>query len=148
MKLIISLCEIATPKKKKYPWTGIFGDIIVWGIAVGQFGHGWVFFTFSNDLNKYMDEILGFNIKNNGLLSSIPWLAMWVTSIFSGLLSDWLLREKNIRIITLRRWFTVFGTNFSFLSTGVYIFVFSWLTYVHAYSFGYCPNKILKANSS
>lgn len=98
----------APPKKKSMPWKGIFSDLYVWGLAIGQFGHGWIFFTFNTDLPKFLKEVLHFDIKANGLINALPSLGMWISSILSGLLADYLIK-KEWRILTVRRIWTIFG---------------------------------------
>ncbi|KAG5877178.1 hypothetical protein JTB14_015576 [Gonioctena quinquepunctata] len=49
------------------------------------------FFTMVTDLPKYMSDVLKLNVKDNGLWSSLPYLVMWLVSIGSGWLCDWLV---------------------------------------------------------
>lgn len=69
-----------------------------------------------SDLPKYMKEILGFNVRDVGLYSSLPYLLMWFVSLSSGILSDYLISNKKLSIGASRKIFTGFGS---------YIFLFS-----------------------
>lgn len=104
------LSEEIKPKiRRRIPLGKILIDRVVWAMTIGELGHGWVFFTFNNDLPKYLSQMLRYDIMNNGFISAIPSFGMWICSICSGFLSDYLQKKKNIRPVTLRRWFTAFG---------------------------------------
>lgn len=101
--------EIKPKEKRKMPFKAIFFDRVIWAMTIGQFAHMWVFFTFNTDLPKYLAQVLRYNIRDNGFISALPFLGMWISSILSGLFSDWLFVKRQVKILTLRRWFTVFG---------------------------------------
>lgn len=61
------------------------------------------------DLPKYMSDVLRFSIKDNGIYSSLPYLFMWVVSILTGFLSDWLIVKKYLGITNARKVFTGVG---------------------------------------
>lgn len=56
-----------------------------------------------------MSTVLKFPIKENGLYSSIPYLAMWVSSILMGIVSDWMFVRKMITITNTRKLWTTVG---------------------------------------
>lgn len=66
------------------PWKSIFTSLPMWALIIvhmGQnFGH-WVLLT---EMPTYMKEVLGKNIEDNGLLSSLPYITLTFTSIFVG----------------------------------------------------------------
>lgn len=53
-----------------------------------------------------MSDVLKFSIKDNGLYSSIPYLAMWVVSIGLGFVSDWMIVNNYITITNARKLWT------------------------------------------
>lgn len=61
------------------------------------------------DLPKYMSDVLHFSIKQNGLYSSMPYLMMWIVSITSGILGDWLIKTGKLGITNSRKLFTSIG---------------------------------------
>lgn len=61
------------------------------------------------DLPKYMADVLRFTISENGLYSSLPYLLMWIVSISTGFLSDWLIVRKYLTITNARKVFTAVG---------------------------------------
>lgn len=62
-----------------------------------------------SDLPKYMSEVLQFSIKANGIWSSLPYLVMWIVSVSTGFLSDFLIVRNCVTITGARKWFTAIG---------------------------------------
>ena len=56
-----------------------------------------------------MKEVLKFDIKSNGLLSSIPYVSILIVVIVSGALSDKLIKSGKISKCNVRRVFNTFG---------------------------------------
>ncbi len=52
-------------------------------------------YLFLTQLPTYMKEILKFDIKTNGALSALPYLAFWLVTIVSSMVGDKLI-QKNI----------------------------------------------------
>lgn len=92
--------------KKKIPWRKILTNGPLWALVVAQIGHDWGFFAMVTDLPKYFKEVLRFNVKENGLLSSIPYIFMWIVSLSSGVLCDWLISNNYLKISFARKFFT------------------------------------------
>ncbi|XP_034241408.1 sialin-like isoform X2 [Thrips palmi] len=88
------------------PWRGILTSLPVWGLVVIQVGHDWGFFTMLTDLPKYMRSVLRFDIATNGVLSSLPYLTMWVMSLGMSAIADWLLVRNILTLLQVRRVFT------------------------------------------
>lgn len=74
-----------------------------------KIGHDWGFYIMVTDLPKYMSAVLKFPIKDNGIYSSLPYLVMWVVSVSTGFLSDYLIVRKCVTITGARKWFTGVG---------------------------------------
>lgn len=74
-----------------------------------QIGHDWGYFTMITDLPKYMTDVLKFNIKSTGILSALPYVAMWVASFFFGLLCDFCVKRGYHSITTARKVYTTIG---------------------------------------
>lgn len=78
-------------------------------LICAQIGHDWGFFIMVTDLPKYMSDVLHFSIKDNGLYSSLPYMLMWIVSITSGFLGDWLIKTNKLSITNSRKLFTSIG---------------------------------------
>lgn len=61
------------------------------------------------DLPKYMNDVLRFSIKQNGFYSALPYVFMWIVSISTGFLSDWLHVKKYLSLTNNRKVFTAVG---------------------------------------
>lgn len=61
------------------------------------------------DLPKYMSDVLRFSISQNGFYSALPYLVMWIVSITTGFLSDWLIVKKYLNLTNARKVFTAVG---------------------------------------
>lgn len=61
-------------KPSKVPWLKIFTSLPVLAIVVTHAMSVFGYFTVVNQLPTYMHDVLSFNIKENGLLSSLPYL--------------------------------------------------------------------------
>lgn len=91
------------------PWKGILTNMPVISLIVAQIGHDWGLFTILNDLPKYMDTVLKFSVKKNGLLSALPHFFMWLTAMISACICDWLIKKGRCSIGTIRKIFTGIG---------------------------------------
>lgn len=65
-------------KPKKVPWVAIFTSMPVWAIIVTHGCSVFGYFTVVNQLPTYMKDVLHFNIKTNGLLSSLPYIGKFI----------------------------------------------------------------------
>nr|CAH7726652.1 unnamed protein product [Callosobruchus chinensis] len=104
------------------PWRQIWTSTPLWALVAAQFGHDWGFFTMVTDLPKYMSDVLKFNVKENGIWSSIPYVVMWLVSMGSGSLCDWLITRGYMRITFARKFFTTVAS----LGPAVFIMIASY----------------------
>ena len=81
-----------TQKLEQIPWKSILTSPSVWGYCATHFSFGWIIYTVSAGIPLYMQDVLYFNIKNNGLLSSIPPLITICCGAGLGILFDFLHR--------------------------------------------------------
>ncbi|XP_076241697.1 sialin [Calliopsis andreniformis] len=99
------------------PWRHILTSVPVWALVIAQVGHDWGFFTLINDLPKYMSSVLKYSIKSNGLLSSLPYLTMWICSIITSCLADWMITSGLMSRTNVRK----LGTTIASIGPGVFI---------------------------
>lgn len=91
------------------PWRAIATSKALWGIVVAHFCYNWTFYTLLTLLPTYMNDILGFSIQQNGLLSALPYLGCSVTAVLSGQLADYLRESCDYPTAGVRKAFTVVG---------------------------------------
>lgn len=74
-------------------------------------GQDWIIFVMSSNLPKYMREVIGFSVRDVGLYSSLPYVLMWIISLVSARICDYLIRHDYVSITQARKMFTVAGTS-------------------------------------
>ncbi|KAL3272432.1 hypothetical protein HHI36_013913 [Cryptolaemus montrouzieri] len=94
---------------RKIPWTAILTSVPIWALVAAQIGHDWGFFAMVTDLPIYLKEVLHFNVKQNGFLSSIPYIVMWIVSLVTAYICDMLITKKCMSISFARKFFSTFG---------------------------------------
>lgn len=66
-----------TVKPKTVPWLKILISLPVWAIIITHACSVFGYFMLVNQLPTYMKDVLGLNIKKNGLLSSLPYFGKY-----------------------------------------------------------------------
>ncbi|KAH8862313.1 inorganic phosphate cotransporter [Schistosoma japonicum] len=79
---------IKNDKKGKIPFKSILTSLPVWAFVFVNIGIDWNLYTFLTSVPTYMREVLHFDFQRNALLSSIPYIGMWIGQILFGWLSD------------------------------------------------------------
>ncbi|XP_026281574.1 putative inorganic phosphate cotransporter [Frankliniella occidentalis] len=92
------------------PWKAILTSLPLWGLVAKTVGHDWGLFTMIADLPKYMKSVMKFRIHENGFLSALPYLAMWLCSLMFGCLADWLIKTDRMSITNTRKLLTTISS--------------------------------------
>ncbi|KAH8329414.1 hypothetical protein KR074_010241 [Drosophila pseudoananassae] len=85
------------------PWKAILTNLPMIALVCAQIGHDWGFYIMVTDLPKYMSDVLQFSIKANGLYSSLPYVMMWIVSVGSGFVADWMIRRNIMNTTNTRK---------------------------------------------
>ncbi|KAL1513233.1 hypothetical protein ABEB36_002668 [Hypothenemus hampei] len=85
------------------PWKAIVKSLPFWAILLAHIGHNYGYETLMTELPTYMKQVLHFSIKDNGFLSALPYLAMWLFSIFISHVADWILTKPGFSITIVRK---------------------------------------------
>ncbi|CAH0547931.1 unnamed protein product [Brassicogethes aeneus] len=85
------------------PWKSIFKSLPFWAILLAHMGHNYGYETLMTELPTYMKQVLHFSIKDNGILSALPYLAMWIFSIFISHVADWMLTKPYFTHTVVRK---------------------------------------------
>lgn len=104
-----SIGGTSTTKHLSVPWKSIFTSPPVWAIVITHGCSVFGYFTVVNQLPTYMKYILNFNIKENGMLSSLPYLGKYIFAVATSCLADYLLRTGRLSTTAIRKIFTVFA---------------------------------------
>ncbi|XP_052747681.1 putative inorganic phosphate cotransporter isoform X3 [Galleria mellonella] len=115
--------DIESHKKLSTPWKGIWTSLPFWAILIAHCGQSLGFWTLLTELPSYMSNVLKVNIKDNGLLSALPYLAMYLLSFIFSWLADFLVNRNIISKVTSRK---IFNT-IAFWGPAVALLVLSYL---------------------
>ncbi|KAF3708010.1 Sialin Membrane glycoprotein SP55 [Channa argus] len=91
------------------PWQAIVTSKPLWAIVVAHFSYNWTFYTLLTLLPTYMSDVLGFNIKENGILSALPYLGCAVFAVLSGQIADYLRETCHYPTVNVRKSFSAIG---------------------------------------
>lgn len=104
-----SIGTTSTTKHLPVPWRSVITSRPVWAIVVTHACSVFGYFTVVNQLPTYMKYILHFNIKENGLLSSLPYLGKYIFALSMSILADYLRRTNKLSVTAIRKIFTTFA---------------------------------------
>lgn len=104
-----SIGTTATNKHLPVPWRSIVTSRPVWAIVITHACSVFGYFTVVHQLPTYMKYILHFNIKENGLLSSLPYLGKYIFALSMSILADYLRRTNKLSVTAIRKIFTTFA---------------------------------------
>nr|XP_045602405.1 sialin-like [Procambarus clarkii] len=92
-------------KPRNIPWRSILTSGPLWATHIAHIGSMFGFNLLLTQLPTYMDSVLGFSIKTNGLLSALPFLTQFLGSLASGVVGDWFLTRRLITLNASRKLF-------------------------------------------
>ncbi|BFZ02034.1 hypothetical protein BsWGS_05073 [Bradybaena similaris] len=76
------------------PWLKIMGSPAVWAIIVASTSFMWVYSWILCYLPMYMQDVLHYNISQNAVLSSLPFVGKFISGLVCGYLADRLLKTR------------------------------------------------------
>lgn len=82
-------------------------------LVSAQIGHDWGFYIMVSQLPTYMKDVVGVQeVKNNGVYTALPFFAMWIVSIGSGAMCDYVINNNYITVTNARKALTAIGKYF------------------------------------
>ncbi|XP_047273995.1 putative small intestine urate exporter isoform X7 [Homo sapiens] len=94
------------------PIRAMIKSLPLWAILVSYFCEYWLFYTIMAYTPTYISSVLQANLRDSGILSALPFVVGCICIILGGLLADFLLSRKILRLITIRKLFTAIGVLF------------------------------------
>ncbi|XP_012272718.1 putative inorganic phosphate cotransporter isoform X2 [Orussus abietinus] len=85
--------ENGNQEKLKIPWVKILTSLPMWALIITHCCQNWGYWILVTKIPLFMKSVLGFDIKDNGFYSALPYLAMWMLSIPISWLSDFALKK-------------------------------------------------------
>ncbi|KAI5639150.1 major facilitator superfamily domain-containing protein [Phthorimaea operculella] len=98
-----SLGHVGGHKKMVTPWKAIFTSLPFISLIVAHCGQNWGFWTLMTEMPSYMSQVLGVNIKANGVMSALPYLAMVALSFPFGYIADLTIKKNWLSITAVRK---------------------------------------------
>jgi len=97
------------------PWCHIWSSPRVWAIVIAHFAQNWSFYTLLTETPSFLNDILHYNIKENGMLSALPYVFQWIMIITSGVVADY-LRKYYLSTTAVRKLMSIAGFGMTALS--------------------------------
>nr|XP_032517374.1 putative inorganic phosphate cotransporter [Danaus plexippus plexippus] len=107
LRVIIN-CAMDAPKMPT-PWKAIFTSLPFISLILTHCGQNWGFWTLMTEIPSYMKQVLGVDIKANGLMSALPYISMYLLGFPMGFLSDYIIKKKWLSITASRKMFNSIG---------------------------------------
>ncbi|XP_067010645.2 putative inorganic phosphate cotransporter isoform X2 [Anabrus simplex] len=85
------------------PWKSILKSLPFWSILIAHIGQNYGYETLMTELPTFMKQVLLFDIKQNGTLSALPYLAMWLFSIVASHIADWMISSQRFTHTVTRK---------------------------------------------
>lgn len=85
------------------PWKRFLTSLPVWAIMIAHFSENWGFYTLLTELPTFMKDVLKFDLKDAGLLASLPYLVMGIMVQVGGFLADRMRSEGHVTTTEVRK---------------------------------------------
>nr|CAD7569082.1 unnamed protein product [Timema californicum] len=102
-----SIAGVGGGQKRKFPAKQAFTSFRFWVLIISHTGSLAGLIFLQSLAPKYMNDVLGYNIRESGGLSSLPYLARLLLGLVFSLVADWLLAKEKMTTWGIRRWFTI-----------------------------------------
>ncbi|XP_048655845.1 sodium-dependent phosphate transport protein 3 isoform X3 [Marmota marmota marmota] len=107
--LVSSLAQQPSSPRRSVPIKAMVRCLPLWAIFTGFFSHFWLCTIILTYLPTYISTVLHVNIRESGVLSSLPFIAASSCTILGGQLADFLLSRKLLSLIAVRKLFSSLG---------------------------------------
>ncbi|RVE43977.1 hypothetical protein evm_011380 [Chilo suppressalis] len=114
----------ADVKKRETPWKHILTSTAVCGLVVSHAGSVVGHLLMLIQTPTYMSKVLKVDIRQNGVYSSLPYIAMYILAITFGHISDKLHAKKLMSIVNIRRTANTIGM----MVSGIFMIAFAFVT--------------------
>ncbi|KAK3780642.1 hypothetical protein RRG08_044866 [Elysia crispata] len=101
---ITSNLQQKSEKSPRLPWREMFTSAPFWALIFAMGAMGWVDYTIMTSLPQYLQDILDFDISQDGFLSAIPSVTQFVSSLLIGPVAD-NIRNRGVRTGAVRKIF-------------------------------------------
>ena len=107
--------ETKNTSEQKAPWKDFFTSSQFWAIGIQFFVTDYIMYVFLAWLPLYLMEARGFSLTSMGFAASLPWIALCIVTLSTGVMSDKLV-VAGVSKTKSRTIFAAFGLAFCCLS--------------------------------
>ncbi|XP_045717582.1 sodium-dependent phosphate transport protein 3-like isoform X2 [Phyllostomus hastatus] len=107
--IVSSLAQQPTSRRRSVPIRAMVRCLPLWAIFTGFFSHFWLCTIIITYLPTYTHSVLHVDVRESGVLSSLPFVAASTCTILGGQLADFLLSRNVLRLVTVRKLFSSLG---------------------------------------
>ncbi|XP_050412066.2 sialin isoform X3 [Patella vulgata] len=96
------------PSKKKIlrvPWFKILTSLPFWALLISHCCHSWFLTLFSNFLPIYMNDVLEYDVTDNGIFSALPFITRFFMGLVFASLADFIAERKYLSMTNNRKLF-------------------------------------------
>ncbi|XP_076371087.1 putative inorganic phosphate cotransporter isoform X6 [Tachypleus tridentatus] len=122
--------EEKTHKRPPIQWKVVLTSVPVWILVITHLGQNWGFYTLLIELPSYLNNILHIDIKDNGVLSALPYLLQCIFGLVGGFTADILRKKKLLNNTIIRKT----SNSIAFAGTGICLLSVTWAGCNHVQS--------------
>lgn len=78
----------------KTPWSKMACSVPLWALMLAHMANNWGFWSLLTLMPSFISGVLHFDIKQNGFLSALPYLVMWIASLIFSVIADYLIKKE------------------------------------------------------
>ncbi|KAJ6645996.1 putative inorganic phosphate cotransporter, partial [Pseudolycoriella hygida] len=101
--ILNSLWGTANVTSPPVPFKAILTSLPFYAILLAHMGQNYGYETLMTELPTYMKQVLKFSIQQNGSLSALPYVAMWLFSMAISFIADWMITSKRFTHTSTRK---------------------------------------------
>ncbi|KAM9268015.1 LOW QUALITY PROTEIN: sodium-dependent phosphate transport protein 3-like, partial [Morus bassanus] len=107
--IMSSLAHQGSSHGRSLPLVAMAKSLPLWAITIACFCTDWLFYMLLTSMPTFMSNVLHFDLRENGLLSSLPYVGNGLGHILAGLLADFLLARRVLGTAAVRKLFSALG---------------------------------------
>ncbi|NWW85782.1 S17A4 protein, partial [Rhynochetos jubatus] len=107
--IVSSLAHQGSSHGRSLPLVAMAKSLPLWAITIACFCTDWLFYMLLTSMPTFLSSVLCFDLRENGLLSSLPYVGNGLGHILAGLLADFLLARQVLGTAAVRKLFSALG---------------------------------------
>ncbi|XP_010147315.1 PREDICTED: sodium-dependent phosphate transport protein 3 [Eurypyga helias] len=107
--IVSSLAHQGSCHGRYLPLVAMAKSLPLWAITIACFCTDWLFYMLLTSMPTFLSSVLRFDLRENGVLSSLPYVGNGLGHILAGLLADFLLARQVLGTAAVRKLFSALG---------------------------------------